>query len=1077
MAGSRPGPISGSYRSQDVDTGPLRGSYDSEFLLAPTPAGGPLQDTPLSSEIAGRYTIERELGRGATAFVYLARDRETGEHVALKVLRPELAESMSAERFLREIRVTQQLSHPSIAPVLNSGVSGSVYYCVLPYMDGDTLRTRLERERQLQLPDVLAIADAIGEALDYAHAHKVIHRDVKPENILFRGDVACLADFGIARALEDASGMTTSTGMVRGTPAYMSPEQASGERDYDGRSDLYSLACVLYEAMAGMQAFVGPNAQAVLAQRLVHVPRSVRVYRPAVPVDVDNVLSRALAISPADRYQTGAEFAGALRKAIESPTGEVRRVSRRRWRIGLAVAAVAVLAAAFGPLREKMPWATATTLDTTKLAVFSVQAGSVAGDQLIRGLQRWRGVTLTDRLVVGEQLRKLSGPVTTEAAASLSKRLGAGRYILVRVDSTSAGRTAYGALYDVTRGQLYQTQLSLSASPDAAAGVYSALADSLLLRGASDDGPDLVTRSLPGAQLMIAAKRALDEWDLPRADTLFAHAAAVDTVSGRSSLWLAQTRDWSGKTSGWLQLAQTAAARRSTLSPREQTMASALVALGTKQFAAACSAYDSLVAADSRSFAGWYGVGECHDRDRTVVADRRTKWGWSFAGSYQRALDGYVTAFKLAPSAYRAFQDNSYERLRWLLFVSARHMRIGASSPAGIAFRASPIVDHDTIVFVPMANRAQLAGQRSVPLDQVAAAVRKFRQAFHSVTAAWALAAPTSAGAKEAIAVSLELQGDPAAVDSLAAAQRLTTDPLQRIRLASTRAFIEMKFGLPGATGAFDSTVLARARTLADSILVAPHGKTPGEAELLAPLAAMTGRCKETVEYLRIAATPIAGPVEIPRYLAADQSDLLAAVTVGCPLPASAPTVEVLARRLAVVAGADSTARTLQYNFLGRIVRAQFPLDSAWVERLALSSDFLLTAERDLLRHHGDLARQSLGVVTRNRAGFMPGELTPDAILPEARVWLLLADSSAAMAALAGSLDYGRDYPPIDWSDAPQNVGTIGALVQSMVLRADLLGARNSNGSRWAGAVAVLWAGAAPELQPIVQRMRAMSGK
>ncbi|MGH7524725.1 MAG: serine/threonine-protein kinase, partial [Gemmatimonadales bacterium] len=243
------------------------------------------------TEVADRYTIERELGRGATAVVYLARDRSANRMVALKLLRPELAESLSADRFLREIRLTQQLSHPAIAPVLDSGVVDGVFYCVLDYMDGGTLRDRLERERQLPMADIAAIARAIGAALDYAHCNRIIHRDVKPENILFGGGQACLADFGIARALETVGGPTTSTGVVRGTPAYMSPEQASGEREYDGRSDLYSLACVLYEAIAGMPAFDGPNVQAVLAQRLIHAPRQLHVYRPMITAELDAVMA------------------------------------------------------------------------------------------------------------------------------------------------------------------------------------------------------------------------------------------------------------------------------------------------------------------------------------------------------------------------------------------------------------------------------------------------------------------------------------------------------------------------------------------------------------------------------------------------------------------------------------------------------------------------------------------------------------------------------------------------------------------------------------------------------------------
>ena len=327
------------------------------------------------AEVADRYTIERELGRGATAVVYLARDRSTARSVALKVLRPELAESLSADRFLREIRVTQTLTHPHIAPVLDSGVSGGLFYCVLDYMDGGTLRDRLDRERQLPMADIAAITRAVGSALDYAHRNRIIHRDVKPENILFGGVQACLADFGIARALETLGGPTTSTGVVRGTPAYMSPEQASGEREYDGRSDVYSLACVLYEAIAGVPAFAGPNTQAILAQRLIHVPRPLHVYRPTVTAELDAVMARALATAPSDRYQTAASFAEALCTAIDnaaSPAAvtaeqsaanaRARSARRRRWIWGAGAAAVATAVVALGPLRGSMPWASNASL-------------------------------------------------------------------------------------------------------------------------------------------------------------------------------------------------------------------------------------------------------------------------------------------------------------------------------------------------------------------------------------------------------------------------------------------------------------------------------------------------------------------------------------------------------------------------------------------------------------------------------------------------------------------------------------------------------------------------------------------
>jgi serine/threonine protein kinase len=195
--------------------------------------------TVLSGVFAGRYLIERELGRGGTAIVYLARDQQRGHAVAIKVLRPELAESVGAERFLKEIQLSQQLHHPQIVPVLDSGKYDGQLFFVLPLMEGGTLRQRLEQEKQLPLEEVIAITRSIANALAHAHEKGLVHRDVKPENILFTSGQACLSDFGIARALERAMDIsTTSTSVVRGTPPYMSPEQASGEKNLDGRSDI-----------------------------------------------------------------------------------------------------------------------------------------------------------------------------------------------------------------------------------------------------------------------------------------------------------------------------------------------------------------------------------------------------------------------------------------------------------------------------------------------------------------------------------------------------------------------------------------------------------------------------------------------------------------------------------------------------------------------------------------------------------------------------------------------------------------------------------------------------------------------
>lgn len=270
----------------------------------------------LAGLFAGRYTIERELGRGATAQVYLARDQRHGIPVAIKVLKAEIAQTIGADRFLKEIRLSAGLHHPHIMPVLDSGAHQDLVYFTLPLAEGGTLRQRIATAKQLPLDDVLDITRTIASALDHAHAKGLIHRDVKPDNILFTSGQALLADFGLARALETSSAevSTTSSGLIRGTPAYMSPEQASGET-LDGRSDQFSLACVVYEMLSGMRPYDGPTAQTTIAMRFTDPPRPVKLYRPSLPRAIDAVLLRALTIAPADRYASCGEFVGALEAA------------------------------------------------------------------------------------------------------------------------------------------------------------------------------------------------------------------------------------------------------------------------------------------------------------------------------------------------------------------------------------------------------------------------------------------------------------------------------------------------------------------------------------------------------------------------------------------------------------------------------------------------------------------------------------------------------------------------------------------------------------------------------------------
>ena len=295
------------------------------------------------ASLAGRYTIERELGAGGMATVYLARDLKHDRVVALKVLRPDLAAVLGAERFLLEIRISAKLDHPHILTLIDSGTDDGFVWYVLPLVRGESLRGKLAREKQLRLEEALAITKQIASALSYAHGHGVIHRDIKPENILLHEGEAMLADFGIALAVKEAGGnRLTETGLSLGTPQYMSPEQAAGDRQLDARSDIYSLGAVLYEMLAGEPPFSGATTQAVIAKLLTERPTGLRVIRSGVPTGVDQAVARALEKSRADRFGSAAEFVEALSSG--PPAGRTtwwRRLNRR-------VVAAAVLVAALG---------------------------------------------------------------------------------------------------------------------------------------------------------------------------------------------------------------------------------------------------------------------------------------------------------------------------------------------------------------------------------------------------------------------------------------------------------------------------------------------------------------------------------------------------------------------------------------------------------------------------------------------------------------------------------------------------------------------------------------------------------
>ena len=371
--------------------------------------------------------FERELGRGGMATVYLARDLRHDRPVALKVLHPELAHALGGERFIREIKLAARLDHPHILSVHDSGETAGRLWFTMPYVEGESLRQRLVREPQLPLADALRITRAVADALGYAQRQGIIHRDVKPENILLQGERRVLADFGVARAVDAAGERLTETGFALGTPAYMSPEQGAADRHLDARSDIYSLGCVVYEMLAGEPPFTGRTAQALIARRLVDPVPDLCTVRD-VPRQVDRAVRQALARAPADRFADAPAFARALEEGASAPQLNASRTTRHRL---LAVAGALVIAAVGTGLYLRLRPATGVTTDRNLLAVapFDVLEPSLQlwreglGDILSRTLDGAGPIRTVSPTVV---LRRWSGRADEASAHELSRRTGAG---------------------------------------------------------------------------------------------------------------------------------------------------------------------------------------------------------------------------------------------------------------------------------------------------------------------------------------------------------------------------------------------------------------------------------------------------------------------------------------------------------------------------------------------------------------------------------------------------------------------------------------------------------------------------
>jgi len=543
----------------------------------------------LERGLADRYRLEHELGRGGMATVYLAQDLKHDRPVALKVLHPELAASLGPDRFQREIKLAARLQHPHILTVHDSGETAGQLWFTMPYVEGESLRDRLRRERQLAVEDALRITREAAQALQYAHEHDVVHRDIKPENLLLTRDGNTLvSDFGIAKALSGGSeDKLTETGLALGTPAYMSPEQVCAEPTIDGRTDIYSLGCVLYEMLAGEPPYTGPTPQAIVARRLTEPPPRLRTIRSA-PESLEQAVHRALARNPADRFATARDFARAISEADTTGLGSAESRAAPQQRVPKALVGALLLTLALG-----LAWITYRRSSTAVLPVSATRVAvlpfAVRGSGSLSYLAEGMVDLLSRDLDGAGDLRTIdpgtiltaarhngNGVLDVEGGRTVAQRVGAGLYVLGSVLAVGERVRIQAALYngaDARTGA--QTQVTVEGDSAQLFELVDRLSAQLLVKRGR--GPvsrlaetaAITTRSLVALKAYLDAERrlraaSLQPARLDSAITMFQRAITEDSTFALAQYRMAVAAGWANRPA----MSTAAATRALTLSDR-----------------------------------------------------------------------------------------------------------------------------------------------------------------------------------------------------------------------------------------------------------------------------------------------------------------------------------------------------------------------------------------------------------------------------------------------------------------------------------------------------------------------------
>ncbi len=1062
--------------SQRLPSGPMLCTLSLWGILISGVTGeaGHVHEDALSTvraALAERYEVEKEIGRGGMAFVWRARDLRHDRDVAIKLLYPELARAVGGERFLREIRILARLSHPHILPLLDSGTveimpGMLVPWYVMPFVAEETLRAKLAREGPLPVPVALRYTRELCSALTHAHAHGYIHRDIKPENILLPSDQAVLADFGIARAVTVASGTAlSSTGLVVGTPAYMSPEQSLGSDKLDARSDIYSLGVVLYEMLAGHPPFTGATPQAISARHQFETPPPIGVVRPGLPAGVEAVVTKALAKVPADRYGTAAALDEAVLSSFDSRAKRIGHTVGRKW---WSASALALTVAATGFLTVRAWLHRHPAVDPERYVVLPLitQAGAsglldgiVAGRLLWEGLRSWTDLPVADQMVVASRLAPHSDPLTLPAAKEIARSLQAGKFIWgqvyglgdsiavrVTVYSTASGdvETPRSAGIMVARADLQAGESPTGSLVDA----FRRLAQGLVvpeLRAQSVLGFNGITR-IATLRAVLSGDSALEHFDLGRAAQAYSEALATDSTSSTTRLRLARTALLMGNEDlGWRPAPDRIAGFLSALPTRERDEGEALLALDADHPDSACRGFRRMVEADSVAFFGWYGLGICQVQDRAVVPDSSSPSGWRFRSSYGAGIIAITRALRLASLSNATFGGYTIERLSDLLFAESDKLRQGiALTDSTLVFGAYPALLADTLAFIPFPIASVLNGDHLPPSRFMA--VNSTRQLLLTTTSRWLEDYPQSVPVLIAHGLALEIAGalaGPAAEQgsALAIVDRLRLGRPTDISLAVWRVRLLVKLRR-----------FREVRPLADSALLLPP-RTAAEREMLAAVAGLIGQPIAAARQLGHEGTdwPLFDEdglvLAAPPSLRAEAARLLAFAATGTALDS----ILAVASRLEDPArwGGQMT-QTLRRAILFRPRLLAFPV-------LGPPPGPQLYARIEQALQRGDTteARGKLDHLASFRAQAEPGTRAWSSVALEARLYLMLGDSGSARATLDdAAMNIARASR---WISA--DVAEAAAVAQAILLYSQLLRASGDTAAQyWRDAATTLTA-------------------